>query len=200
MRNRPRFRFFKESSQPMFRLKLIFPVLFITILVAAQSGVKESAHARPPISFDSIKTGSLCASGERVVWSCKTERERKLASICSSKDLDRSHGYVQYRFGRPGQVELEFPGERAGSQALFKYSRYTRPLVTRLKLEFVHNGFTYTISDDSNDEEKPSRRDTTITVTPSGADARETTLRCRLPVTGSLMKLEDAVQREDYTQ
>jgi hypothetical protein len=134
------------------------------------------------------------------MWGCETEKERKLASICSSKDLDKSRGYVQYRFGRPGQVELEFPKERAGSQSLFRYSRYTRPLVTMLKLEFVNNGFTYAISDDFNDEEKPSRRDTIITVTPSGTNARETILRCRPPVTGSLMKLEDVVQRQEDTE
>lgn len=183
----------------MLRLKLLFTILFITIMVAAQSGARDdSAHARPSTPLDSIKPKSLCASDERVVWSCETERERKIASICSSKDLDKSKGYVQYRFGRTGQVELEFPKERSGSQSLFKYARYTRALVTMLKLEFVNNGFTYTIRDDYNDEEKPSRRDVEITVAPAGANAKETTLRCRKPITGSLMKLEDIVQREDY--
>jgi hypothetical protein len=84
------------------------------------------------------------------------------------------------------------------TQAAFKYSRYTRPLVTLLRLEFVNGGFTYTISDDSNEEEKPGRRDADITVKSSGANAKETTLRCRLPVTGSLMTLEDALPNVDY--
>lgn len=180
----------------MLKLKLILLLLFAGLLVVAQSGVKDSARASSLAPLDSIKAKSLCARDERVVWSCETMREGKLASICSSRDLAQSRGYVQYRFGRPGKVELEFPRERAQTQPLFKYSRYTRPLVTMLKLEFTNNGFTYSISDDSNDEEKPARRDT-ITITVAGANAKENTLRCRQPVNGSLMTLEDVVQRID---
>lgn len=183
----------------MLKTKLIFPGLFIAVLLAAQIGIRDSVHARSSLPFDSIKARSLCVSNERVVWSCETLKERKLASICTSKDLDKSRGYVQYRFGRPGQVELEFPKERAGSQAAFKYARYTRPLVTMLNLKFVNNGFTYTIGDDDNEEEKPPVRDAAITITPSGADAKETTLRCRKPITGSLMKLEDVIQNEEFS-
>jgi hypothetical protein len=112
--------------------------------------------------------------------------------------VDEERGYVQYRFGRAGQVELEFPRERTGTQSAFKYSRYTRPLVTYLKLEFINGGVTYTISDDSNEEEKPAGRYAAITVRKAEDTAKETTLRCRMPVTGSLMKLEGVVKREDY--
>jgi hypothetical protein len=184
----------------MFRLRLIIPILFVITLFAPHAGVKDSASARSSPSFNRMKPGSLCTQGERVVWSCEMVKERKLASLCGSKDLDKTRGYVQYRFGRAGRVEMEFPRESVNTQSAFKYSRYTRPLVTYLKLEFVSDGFTYTISDDSNSEEKPSRRDAAVTVTPSGANAKETSLRCRLPVAGSLMELEDIVQREDYTQ
>jgi hypothetical protein len=183
----------------MLGVKLFIPLLLSLCLIAAmQAGAKDSARAFSSTPAEAVKARSLCSQGERVVWSCETLKERKIASLCSSKDLDRTRGYVQYRYGRAGQVELEFPGERANSQAAFKYSRYTRPLVTFLKVEFVNNGFTYTISDDDNEEEKPARRDASITVSPSGANAKETALRCRLPVTGSLMTLEDALPNVDY--
>jgi hypothetical protein len=179
----------------MFRPKLILPLLFIITLFATHASVKDYASAYASMPFNAIKAASLCAPGESIVWSCETVKDRKVASVCSSKDLDKSRGYVQYRFGLPGKVELEFPRERANSQSAFKYSRYTRPLVTYLKLEFANSGFTYTISDDFNSEEKPSRRDAGITVAAAGANAAETRLRCRQPITGSLMKLEDVVQR-----
>jgi hypothetical protein len=179
----------------MHRMKLILPLLFIMALFGLRAGDYASAHSSA--FYNSMKPASLCMKNENVVWSCETTKERKLASLCSSQDLDNTRGYVQYRFGRVGQVEMEFPRERTDTQAAFKYSRYTRPLVTYLKLEFVNNGFTYTISDDSNSEEKPSRRDAALTVSPSGANAKETSLRCRLPIAGSLMKLEDVVQRMD---
>jgi hypothetical protein len=180
----------------MLKLKLMFPLLFIAALGSVLAGVKDSSRAFSA-PLDPIKARSLCGRGERLVWSCQTARERKLASICSSQDLSRTRGYVQYRFGRPGQVELEFPRQRVSTQTLFRYSRYTRPLVTMLKLEFTNDGVTYTISDDSNDEEKPGRRDAVITITPAGANAKESTISCRQPVTGSLMTLEDVVQRMD---
>lgn len=183
----------------MLRVKLFPPLLFsLCLIVVAQTGARVSARAFSSTRAESVKARSLCSQGERVVWSCETVKERKIASLCSSKDLDKTRGYLQYRYGRMGQVELEFPRERANTQAAFKYSRYTRPLVTFLKVEFVNNGFTYTISDDDNEEEKPARRDASITVTPSGTNAKETSLRCRLPLTGSLMTLEDAVQNVDY--
>jgi hypothetical protein len=180
------------------RLRLILPLLFILALVAAQGSGQDFARVSSAPSSVPIKPASLCASDERVVWSCETVRERKLASICSSKALSKTSGYVQYRFGRPDQVEMEFPRERVNTQAAFTYSRYTRPLVTYLRLEFVNNGFTYTITDDANSEEKPARRDASITVKPAVAGAAETQLRCRKPFVGSLMALEDVVQREDY--
>jgi len=176
-------------------MSLILPLLFTALLFGVPA--KEAATARAVMAFDSVKPASLCAKGETVVWSCETVRDRKLASLCSSKVLDETRGYVQYRFGRAGQIELEFPRERTNTQGAFKYSRYTRPLVTYLKLEFDSGRFTYTISDDSNEEEKPPQRVAAITVTPKGANAKETSLRCRLPVAGSLMKLEGVVPRMD---
>lgn len=182
----------------MLRLKLFLCLLFVATLFISHVEVKESAVARALMTVEATRPGSLCKQNEQVLWSCETAKERKLASVCGSKNLDNAHGYVQYRFGRAGAVELEFPGERVNTQSAFKYARYTRPLVTYLRLEFVSGGFTYTIKDDSDEEEKPPARSADITVKPSGSDAKETTLRCRLPVTGSLMKLEDVVQREDY--
>lgn len=180
----------------MTRLKLLAPLLLT--LFATQVTVSHRASAPSSATAVSINPGSLCRAGEQVVWSCETVKDRKLASICGSKDLDQTRGYVQYRFGRAGQVELEFPRERTGTQSAFKYSRYTRPLVTYLKLEFFNQGVSYTISDDSNDEEKPARRYAAITVKHSDGNAKEITLRCRNPVAGSLMKLETVVERVDY--
>ncbi|HKS28563.1 MAG TPA: hypothetical protein VJS44_12115 [Pyrinomonadaceae bacterium] len=178
-------------SRIRFAAALLFIITLSVLSVSTRNLMSPHTYAYAGLA----KPSSLCAPDEQVVWSCETVKERKLASICGSKDLSGARGYVQYRFGRAGRVELEFPRERTGTQSAFKYSRYTRPLVTYLKLEFVNGGVSYSISDDSNDEEKPARRDASITV--KTADAKETTLRCRMPVAGSLMKLEDVVERED---
>jgi len=180
----------------MFKRALIFAALLpLLLLTVGREGLDGRAPAAASVS--KAKTVSLCAPSERVLWSCEIRGQRKFASLCASKELDQSRGYVQYRFGRPNQVELEFPNARPNSQRAFKYSRYTRPLVTYLSLRFERGGASYTISDDYNDEEKPARRDASIMVKPAGATTKESTLKCKLPVTGSLSQLEDIVPRAE---
>lgn len=56
-------------------------------------------------------TDAPCAAGEQVVFACRTGA--KQVAVCASTDATPTSGYVQYRFGRPGQpLELELPAER----------------------------------------------------------------------------------------
>jgi len=135
------------------------------------------------------KAKSLCQTSEQTIWSCLTTKN-KIASVCASKDLAEDKGYLQYRFGVLGKVELEFPKSRKDSQKAFKYSRYTRPLVTMLTLSFENNGVVYEIHDDDNSEEKPPIRAASI-------DVADVSVVCKQPTTGSLMKLEDFVPRNE---
>ena len=148
-----------------------------------------------PGIFAQNKTKSLCEAGEQTIWSCLTTKN-KIASVCAAPDLTADRGYVQYRFGTAGKIELEFPQNRAGSRKSFRYARYTRPLVTMLTLEFENGGFRYELHDDDNAEEKPPVRAASIDVkTIAGKDVSSAV--CRLPVSGSLMKLEDFIPRDE---
>ena len=98
---------------------------------------------------------SLCTKGEKVVFSCAVRRSGKAVSLRSSPKLTKTEGYLQYRFGHPGQIELEFPKERSESRALFKYSHYFRAQVDSTELSFTLNNYTYTVFDEYNGEEKP---------------------------------------------
>ena len=53
----------------------------------------------------------LCASDEIVLASCRTGQ--KTAAVCASRDLGPDSGHAQYRYGRPGAVELAFPNPPA---------------------------------------------------------------------------------------
>jgi hypothetical protein len=55
---------------------------------------------------------SLCTADEQVVFACQL-KNKKMASLCASKVLNASAGYVQYRFGTPKSVELAYPAQRA---------------------------------------------------------------------------------------
>lgn len=140
-----------------------------------------------------VRSKSLCQGNEQTIWSCTTVKN-KLASVCASKDLAEDKGFVQYRFGSPGKIELAFPKERRGSPAAFKYKRYTRPLVTMLSLSFENEGITYEIHDDDNSEEKPPVRFASIDV---GDGVKNPSIVCRQPTVGSLMTLEGIVPRDE---
>ena len=165
---------------------IISAVIFPSEKVSAQKKSKTTA----------VKPKSLCQANEQTIWSCAVTTKNKIASVCASKDLAEDKGYMQYRFGTAVKVELEFPKDRTNSQKSFKYSRYTRPLVTMLTLSFENSGFVYEIHDDDNAEEKPPVRFASIDIKNSeGKDV--SSVVCKLPVTGSLMKLEDLVPRDE---
>lgn len=136
---------------------------------------------------------SLCQANEQVIWSCSTTKG-KIASVCASKELDADRGYVQYRFGTIKKIELVVPREKVNSQNFFTYSRYTRPLVTLLTLSFENKGFRYEIHVDDNSEEKPPVRAASIDISDGH---RSSSITCRQPTFGSLMKLEDIVPRDE---
>ena len=50
---------------------------------------------------------SLCKPNERVVFSCSTGEH--IASVCASKVLSKTKGYLQYRNGRRDAIDLAYP-------------------------------------------------------------------------------------------
>src|ERR1700712_5391269 len=52
---------------------------------------------------------TMCDAHEEIYFSCPVRD--KFISVCASGNFSPENGYVQYRFGRPGRPELEFPAE-----------------------------------------------------------------------------------------
>jgi hypothetical protein len=121
--------------------------------------------------------GSLCNADEAIIFSCTTRPAGKIVSLCSSKDLTKDRGYIQYRFGLPGKIELEFPQKREQTQQAFKYSHYFRAQVDLTEISFTSNGYQYSIFDDYNGEERPARSAQGVKVTPPN-NGKEVTLSC----------------------
>jgi hypothetical protein len=121
--------------------------------------------------------GSLCNADEKVIFSC-TVKSSKIVSLCSSPDVTKDRGYIQYRFGRPGKIELEFPKEREKSQQAFKYTHYFRAQVDLTEISFTYEGHQYSIFDDYNGEERPTRTAQGVKVAPPN-NGTEVTLNCR---------------------
>lgn len=124
-----------------------------------------------------LQSGSLCESAEKIVFNCVIAKSARIVSLCSSKELAKDRGYLQYRFGLPGKIELEFPKQREQTQSAFKYSHYFRAQFDQTEISFSSNGYQYEIFDDFNGEQKPAQHDQGIRITSPGA--KETTLTCR---------------------
>ena len=124
-----------------------------------------------------LQAGTLCENTEQVVFSCTIRKSAKIVSLCSSKELTKDRGYLQYRFGVPGNVELEFPKQRAQTQSAFKYSHYFRAQFDQTEISFTQDGYEYAIFDDYNGEEKPARHDQGVRITPPN-NGKEVTLSC----------------------
>lgn len=54
-----------------------------------------------------LAQSNLCSKDEVTVWSCSTKA--KVYSLCASRDLSPSSGYLQYRAGKGAKAEFAFP-------------------------------------------------------------------------------------------
>lgn len=150
-----------------------------------------------------LQANSLCARTEHIIFSCRVRRSRasaansssKIVSLCASPDLDKEHGYLQYRFGLPGRVELEFPHSRTGTQQMFQYTHYMRYQVDLTEINFTIDGYQYQIYDTYNGEEKPTISEEGVSVTAPGKE-KEVSFICRGKAQADYASLQDTLLRE----
>src|SRR4026207_885477 len=130
-----------------------------------------------PLSVAQLQPGTLCEKDEKIVSSCPVAKTAKIVSLCSSPELTKEKGYLQYRFGLPGKIELEFPKQREAAAKSFKYSHYFRAQVDLTAIKFTSDGYEYSVFDDYNGEERPVHHVQGITITPN--TGKDITLKCR---------------------
>ena len=151
---------------------LLFTVVCAVIPFASNpSSAASSQPAR-------LRPGTLCAGDERIIFSCPVRRPAKIVSLCASKDLTAERGYLQYRFGLPAKIELEFPKDRTATQQKFQYTHYFRAQFDLTEISFTINGYEYQITDDYNGEEKPAQSIQGVSVTAPGKP-KEVSFSCR---------------------
>jgi len=124
---------------------------------------------------------SLCATDETAYFEC-TMASGKLLAVCGALP-ER----LQYRFGRPGAVELAHPAAAQDGPKTLLIARYHRYRTDRLALRFERNGVSYAVFDD---EEDGKRRGGVEVKT---ADARVHELVCAGAPTSKLSELVGVV-------
>lgn len=83
------------------------------------SGGEESAKPAQEKSA-TASARFLCKADEQVVFGCHSKG--KMISLCASSDVSASKGYLQYRFGKPGNIELAYPAQQEPPKGNFWHS------------------------------------------------------------------------------
>lgn len=176
-----------------FRLgKLLAVVLMVVAFLLGMTQARTAGVA--------LRPGSLCANDEQIIFSCfvrpagKLRRpgSNKIVSLCASPALSKDQGYLQYRFGLPGKVELEFPNSRAGTQPMFQYTHYMRYQVDLTEINFSIDGHQYQIFDTYNGEEKPAISEAGVTVSRANG-VKDVSFVCRTKAKADFSMLPDVL-------
>lgn len=166
-----------RQSRLAVALVLLAGAAVITINTRGSNGGTRPSGIQP--GLHPLQPNTLCAKDERVIFACVLRRPAKIVSVCASKDLTRETGYLQYRFGLPRKIELEFPKDRTGTQEKFEYTHYFRAQVDLNEINFTVDGVNYSVVDDYNGEEKPAQSIEGITINWPNTDRKEVRYTCR---------------------
>jgi hypothetical protein len=95
----------------------------------------QAAPAPPP-------GGSLCRARETRLFECSTGR--KTISVCGG-GLARGGTYAQYRYGRPGRLELEYPARPVHAPGLLSQASVGYSGGGESQIRFVNRGVEYVV-------------------------------------------------------
>lgn len=112
-------------------MKHFFSLIFILIFSTPTLAKEESKY--------------LCRNNEQVVFGCNINK--KIVSLCTSLPLNKSSGYIQYRFGTPNKIEMEYPSNLVGTKDLFKHSIAAFSGGAEGRIRFQNKDYEYIIFD-----------------------------------------------------
>lgn len=142
----------------------------------------------PLASLHAAAVDGWCRPPEATYFSCTIAGSERVVSLCGTRRGDTLTA-LQYRFGRPGRLELTFPPRTSTPSAHFRMSRYTRYQVTYLTVWFENGNYTYEVFSDYNGEGGMPEQSRGIRVRQRGVQ-RVTEYRCESPVEDRLGELD----------
>jgi len=84
----------------------------------------------------------LCTKDEAVLFTCAVKA--KTLSLCASKTLTPSEGYIQYRFGTPSKLELVYPPRPTHPRDHFSAQTWRGSSIDETSVVgFVNGGYSY---------------------------------------------------------
>lgn len=85
----------------------------------------------------------LCAPFEEIYFSCPVGH--KVISVCASGNISPENGYVQYRIGRPGRVEFQYPKMPDPPRRNFAISDISGGNLNIVHLKFKSGSYNYVL-------------------------------------------------------
>ena len=134
---------------------------------------------------------NLCEPGETVWFGAAVDGTEEMVSLCGMPPAAGAPGWVEFRKGKPGAIDLRYPAERAGS---------TRPRTTYLKIEFTRDGLAYAILEFFEaDRTPPSSVSFRVSRKSDGTEISSSALRMRTPEL-QMMRLEDYLPTAPFNE
>jgi hypothetical protein len=121
--------------------------------------------------------GGQCLAKETTYFSCDTARHKAI-SLCGA-----TPSALQYRYGKPSQVELVFPDKPSDGINQLRYAHYARFQTDRSEVTFSRGGVDYAVFDYT----EQGKRSAGVHVTM--ADGTEHEVLCTGPIEGHLSTL-----------
>jgi hypothetical protein len=151
---------------PMNHVRLCKPAAILGLVCCTSVSM-----AQPP-------KGSLCRPAEKTYYNCHTTNH-KIISLCGALP-----GALQYRFGTPGKIELQYPDKPTDGTKLMRYAYYFRALTNYSEVVFDRGDYSYQVFDD--DDQEPGGGGERAGVLVVGSDGVEHEVKCVGPVDSNL--------------
>lgn len=172
--------------------------LTLALALAALAGSARIAAAQT--ATVQVAAASHCGAGETIYFNATVDGSPKIVSLCGSASLEGDGAWLEYRFGAPGHVELQYPSANADLMSAFTVRRYTRPRTTYLKLEFDNAGYNYAILEGHGADEDPqSTASLRVRRLSDGEDVADLDLAMSTEPL-SIMQLEYKVRTEPFDE
>lgn len=149
------------------------PFLSIALLLAATPALAQDSS--PPSTITGATweqyqkeylQSPLCSQEEITLWTCSVRS--RVYSLCASRTVTRTSGYLQYRAATRGKVTFTYPADKKPPFGLFTYSPTANGDAS---VSFTNQGYEYTLFDSL-------RGASSILVTAAAPSGKSTEITC----------------------
>ena len=139
----------RDSGMGVSRLIATFVMVLLSPIVFGKAVTHWDVYSpvgyqKSPIEFKKPPE-SLCDLNKEIIsFTCKLANKR-IVSVCASRNLSPDTGYIVYRYGLPTRIELEYPKKPKNPRDLFQYSGGFSQYEGQVSLSFTNNPYKYTV-------------------------------------------------------